>query len=324
MTIKKLNVLPRIPEANTVYILDPAKPNPEYYNERTNRNIGWISAEEQQLLKGKTVGIAGCGGMGGLLAQTLLRCGVGTIKIADNSYFDNTNINRQLAATRFSSGTHKALSTAKILRETTDDATIHVYPDGIQENTAADFVDGCDLVCDQIEFWSVGSRILLHLQAYQNNITIYNANTIGFGTRLFHFTRDSMSMEECLGMRYIEACELEQKINAKAASSDEKSRVMHAVINGLMPDLPDYASTANYSYGHSDVFYERLQQEEVVSIMASNCPMAAGFLANQVILYLLKDSAIKRDIKLPPCMPKYVYFDSAQMEIKICELNKDK
>ncbi|MBX3709100.1 MAG: ThiF family adenylyltransferase [Gammaproteobacteria bacterium] len=322
MSVKKLNTLPRTAKANTVYILAPRNSNPKYYNERTNRNIGWISEEEQQILKGKTVGIAGCGGMGGLLAQTLLRCGVGTIKIADNSYFDNTNINRQLAATRFSNGTQKALSTAKILRETTDDAAIHVYPDGIQENTTDEFVDGCDLVCDQIEFWAVGARILLHLHAYEKNITIYNANTIGFGTRLFHFTRDSMSMEECLGMRYVEARELEQKINAKTANSDEKSRVMRAVIDGLMPDIPDYTLITNYSYGHSDVFYQRLRQEEVVSIMASNCPMAAGFLANQVILYLLKDSTIKRDIKLPPCMPKYVYFDSAYMEIKVCELNK--
>ncbi|KGP64239.1 hypothetical protein EP47_04080 [Legionella norrlandica] len=322
MLIKKLNTLPQTPEANTVYILEPCNSNPDYYDERTNRNIGWISEEEQQILKGKTIGIAGCGGMGGLLAQTFLRCGVGTIKIADNSYFDNTNINRQLAATRFSSGTQKALSTAKILRETTDDATIHVYPEGIQENTAAEFVDGCDLVCDQIEFWSVGARILLHLHAYEKNITIYNANTIGFGTRLFHFTRDSMSMEECLGMSYAEARELEQKLNAKAANFEEKSRVMQVVINGLMPKIPDYASTANHSYSHSSVFYQRLQQEEVVSIMASNCPMAAGFLANQVILYLLKDSTIRRDIKLPPLMPKYVYFDAAHMEIKVCELNR--
>lgn len=322
MLLKKYNTLPMVPEKNTIYILNPNNTSSDYYNERTNRNIGWISEEEQQILKGKTVGIAGCGGLGGLLAQILLRCGIGTIKIADNSYFDNTNINRQLAATRFSNGSQKALSTAKILRDTTDDATIFVYPDGINENTVEDFVQECDLICDQIEFWSVGARILLHLYAYQNNITIYNANTIGFGTRLFHFTKDSLSIEDCLGMSYSEANILEQKINAKKANIEEKRKVMEAVIDGLMPNIPDYASQSTYSHGHAGIFHQRILQEEVVSIMASNCPMAAGFLANQVILYLLKDSNIKRNITLPPLMPQYIYFDAAQMEIKVCQITK--
>jgi molybdopterin/thiamine biosynthesis adenylyltransferase len=322
MLIKKINVLPTTPEPNTAYILEPQNASLDFYHERTNRNIGWISQEEQQLLKNKTVGIAGCGGMGGLLAQTFLRSGIGTIKIADNSYFDNTNINRQLAATRYSNGSQKALATAKILRDTTDDGTITVYPEGIQENTVVDFVEGCDLICDQIEFWAVGARILLHLYAYQHDVTIYNANTIGFGTRLFHFTKNSLSMEACLGLDYAYAKELENKIQEKTADVTEKRIVMDAVMNGLMPNIPNYAMPSRYSHGHSAVFQQRLLQEEIVSIMASNCPMAAGFLANQVILYLLKDSYIKRNITLPPLMPEYIYFDAAQMEIKICQLKK--
>lgn len=321
MLFRKVNALPFVHQPDTVYILQPNNPNPNYYNERTNRNIGWISEAEQQILRNKTVGIAGCGGIGGLLAQTFLRSGIGTIKIADNSYFDHSNINRQLAATRFSNGSQKALSTARILRETTDDATIFVYPEGIQENTVEDFVQGCDLICDQIEFWAVSARILLHLCAYQHSITLYNGNTIGFGTRLFHFTKDSLSMEECLGMTYSDAKNLEQKITPKRTSK-EKQQVMDAVLNGLMPKIPDYASQSEASYSHSGSFFQRLLQEDVISIMASNCPMAAGFLANQVVLYLLKDSHIKRQIHLPPLMPKYIYFDAARMELKICQLTK--
>lgn len=320
MNAKACYVLPHLTEANTTYTLLPNNSNETYYNERTNRNIGWISEEEQALLKQKTVGIAGCGGMGGLLAQTFLRCGVGTIKIADNSYFDHSNINRQLAATREAAGQQKALATAKILRETTDDATIMVYPQGIQESTAEEFVTGCDLICDQIEFWAVGARILLHHYAYQQNKIIYNGNTIGFGTRLFHFNKDSLSMENCLGLSYQEASILEKKIQDKTASVEEKRRVMDAVINGLMPRIPDYASREECQYSNGSIFYDRLLNEEVVSIMASNCPMAAGFLANQVILYLLKESGIKRHIALPPLMPHYIYFDAAFMEIKICQL----
>src|ERR1700721_482305 len=93
-------VLPDMPDENTVYTLQPLHPDPTYYRERTDRNIGWITAEEQEILRNSVVGIAGTGGMGGLLAATLVRVGIGEIRISDSDVFDVSNINRQFAATR--------------------------------------------------------------------------------------------------------------------------------------------------------------------------------------------------------------------------------
>src|SRR5690606_20489470 len=88
MKFIQCDVLPDQLEKESFYQLAPLQPCETYYNARVDRNIGWITPEEQSMLKHKTVGISGCGGMGGLLAQILLRAGIGHIKIADNSAFD--------------------------------------------------------------------------------------------------------------------------------------------------------------------------------------------------------------------------------------------
>src|SRR3989338_5770836 len=92
--------LPDQPDMHTVYRLYPHNPDESFYWERVDRNIGWITREEQALLRNATVGIAGCGGMGGMIAERLLRLGVGEMRIADPEVFDISNINRQFAATR--------------------------------------------------------------------------------------------------------------------------------------------------------------------------------------------------------------------------------
>lgn len=308
--------LPSHIDDNTNYILEPVNYSDSYYYERTDRNIGWLTAEEQNILKNSTVGIAGCGGMGGTLAQILLRLGVGTIKISDNCTFDESNINRQFGARRSTVGESKALCTARDLRAITDDTTIHVYPRGINPDEVNDFLNECDIVCDEIEFWAVGSRILLHTHSRDKNISIFNSNTIGFGTRLFFFTPNSLTMEECLGMTQTEAYELEQKIATNQASQTEIRFVMDAVIKGLVPDLPSYYT------GNDHIVRERLFKEGKAPIIATNPPMASGFISNHILLYLLshlKGTTLTRDIAPPVPMPGYLYFDAALMSAKSYE-----
>ena len=102
--------LPESPDPYTVYRLLPKNPDEEFYRERIDRNIGWITKEEQKMLRTKAIGIAGCGGMGGLLAQIFIRLGIGEIHIADCEVFDVSNLNRQFAAARGTIGVSKAFS----------------------------------------------------------------------------------------------------------------------------------------------------------------------------------------------------------------------
>ena len=48
----------------------------------------------KQILKNKTVGIAGCGGLGSNCAVALTRAGVGTLIIVDFDIIEESNLNR--------------------------------------------------------------------------------------------------------------------------------------------------------------------------------------------------------------------------------------
>lgn len=308
--------LPNEPVAEEIYRLLPRNADPEYYRERTDRNIGWITRAEQEMLRGSAVGIAGCGGMGGELAEKLLRLGIGEIRIADTEVFDISNINRQFAAARATVGRSKAFLTARKLRDITDDTTIALYPRGIREDSAFDFVRGCSAICDEIEFWCLGSRILLHRAARECGVPVFVCNSQGFGTQLFLFTPASMTMEECLGMEYAEAKELEEKIQKRSASRAERTRVISLSARTLCSEWHEYC--AHDSPVKNRAFTEqRLLEEGCGAVVATNLALAVGFIANRVLLHLLQESAVQRRLADIPEMPGYGYLDAAAMEAKI-------
>jgi tRNA A37 threonylcarbamoyladenosine dehydratase len=294
---------------NKIYVLE-SNFDSDFYSERTNRNIGWITKEEQELLKSSVVGIAGCGGMGGLLASILLRLGVGKIKLADTEAFDVSNINRQFGALKGTVGKSKAITTAMALRDISDDTELEVLPMGITTESVDLFFEDCDLVCDEIEFWAMGSKILLHKKSKETGIPVLSCNTVGHQANLTLFNQESRSIELAFGYSLDEAMELQERIQNKTASLKEVRSAMNSIIKTLVPDMPDYDSD---SLIKTEVL-DRLEKESTASIIATNPAFAAGFLANHVLFQLLQDSGVKRDIVTPPPFPGYLTIDSALIE----------
>ena len=68
------------------------------YDVAFSRNIGWLTPDEQNSLRGKKIAIAGLGGAGGVHLLTLTRLGIGKFHIADLDSFDWVNFNRQAGA----------------------------------------------------------------------------------------------------------------------------------------------------------------------------------------------------------------------------------
>ncbi len=299
------------------FILIPIDDGKAGYEDRTDRNLGWITSREQEILKFATVGIAGCGGMGGLLAATLLRAGIGHIKIADPEIFDVSNLNRQFGATKKSIGKLKALETARMLREIADDNHLYVFPEGVEERTVKKFRDDCDVICDEIEFWAIGARLLLH-EGIPKNTVILNANSVGMGTRLFRFTANSQyGMKDILRMDLKSAQELERKIRSEEITPVEMAKIQQSVINGLVPRIPEYSYNQEI-FSNAQQVDERLSQQGKAPIISTNPPMAAGFMANHVILEILRrESPLPRKVAYPPDMPGYLYFDAALMQASI-------
>ena len=73
-------------------------PAPFSYAKAFDRNIGWVTEAEQASLRGRCVAIAGMGGVGGWHLLTLVRLGIGRVRLADFDTYDIANFNRQVGA----------------------------------------------------------------------------------------------------------------------------------------------------------------------------------------------------------------------------------
>ena len=145
-----------------------------------NRLESLIGIDKVSKLKDKTVLIIGIGGVGGYVLETLTRSNVGTIIIVDYDIVDETNINRQIIATRKTIGKPKVeIAKARIL-EINPDANVEIYqeffmPDSkeILDNTVSYIVDSVDTVTAKIE---------LVMRANKLNIPIISS--MGTGNKL--------------------------------------------------------------------------------------------------------------------------------------------
>lgn len=82
----------------------------------SGRNLGFVTAQEQERLRESTVFVCGVGGMGGACVLALVRAGVGRLVLADIDHFEISNLNRQVFAFTDTVGEHKAEATAERCR----------------------------------------------------------------------------------------------------------------------------------------------------------------------------------------------------------------
>jgi molybdopterin/thiamine biosynthesis adenylyltransferase len=180
----------------------------EAYWERVDRNLAFLGRTEeearrnQEKLRDATIGIAGVGGIGGAAAIRLVRMGARHLKVADPEGFEMSNIQRQAGASLDTLGRNKAEVTAEIAYELTRDADIEVFTDGINPDNPAEFVEGCDIIADQIEFYERVPRYALHKAARESETckAIVSVATVGHGALVLKYRPDSTSAEDVWGL----------------------------------------------------------------------------------------------------------------------------
>ena len=118
---------------------------------RYERNGTSISEADQEELKKKNVCIVGCGGLGGYIAEMLLRVGVLRLTIIDPDVFDETNLNRQLFSTEMGLGKPKVHEAKKRLLSVDKNADIQALQEKLDEANACDLLAGHDVVVDALD-----------------------------------------------------------------------------------------------------------------------------------------------------------------------------
>jgi len=107
------------------------------YAEFTNRNLGFVTAGQQEKLRQATVFVCGTGGMGGAAVLALARAGIGRLILADIDTFEIGNMNRQVFAFTDTVGQHKAEATAAIVKTINPQIETLVYKDDWPDHAAA-------------------------------------------------------------------------------------------------------------------------------------------------------------------------------------------
>lgn len=169
------------------------------YDEAFSRNIGWVTREEQNLLRKKRVAIAGLGGVGGVHLLTLARLGIGAFNIADFDRFDVANFNRQVGATVSSIGKPKADVLAALARDINPGLDIRVFETGVDESNLDDFLTGVDLYVDGLDFFAFSARQATFAGCAKLGVPAITAAPLGMGTAVLTFLPGRMSFEEYFG-----------------------------------------------------------------------------------------------------------------------------
>lgn len=169
------------------------------YGQAFSRNIGWVTDREQEQLRGKRVGIAGLGGVGGIHLLTLARMGIGRFSIADFDVFDIVNFNRQAGATIASLGHPKSDVLAEMARDINPEIELNVFSRGVTPENIEFFLDGVDVYVDGLDFFAFEARRLTFAACERKGIPVVTAAPLGMGVALLVFAPGGMPFEQYFG-----------------------------------------------------------------------------------------------------------------------------
>lgn len=226
------------------------------------RNIGWITPQEQLVLRSKRVAIAGLGGVGGSHLLTLARLGVGSFVLADFDSFELANFNRQAGAFASTIGHPKLKTLTKMACEINPQLDIHEFPKGINSSNTEDFLSGAHLFLDGLDFFAVKPRREVFAACYRLNIPAVTAAPLGMGTALLNFLPGKMSFEDYFRM----------------SGRDEQEQLLRFLV-GLSPAMLQ----RGYLIEPDAVDFNK--QRGPSTPMA--CDLCAGVAATQVLKILL-------------------------------------
>jgi len=166
------------------------------YDEAFSRNLGWLTAREQQSLSRKRVAIGGLGGTGGHQLLTLCRLGVGAFSIADFDTFSLPNFNRQAGAVMSTLERPKADVLAAMARDVNPNLDLRIFSDGITEGNVHEFFRGVDVYVDALDYFAFDARRLVHRKCAELRIPAVIAAPLGMGAALINFLPGGMTFEQ--------------------------------------------------------------------------------------------------------------------------------
>lgn len=140
-----------------------------------------LHEEGMKKLENARVAVFGIGGVGGYVCEALVRSGVGSFDLIDNDTVCETNLNRQIIATRKTIGRYKVDVMRERMLEINPNAEIRTYPSFFLPDTASEFpFREFDYVVDAVD--TVTAKLALVMTAQELDIPIISS--MGAGNKL--------------------------------------------------------------------------------------------------------------------------------------------
>ncbi len=254
---------------------------------KLSRNYGFWSAEEQQALLTADVAVAGVGGDGYLLALSLVRMGVGRLRVADPEVFELENFNRVPGARHANLGRPKVDCFHEDALDVNPAIKLEVFDEGVTAGNVAEFLDGADLVIDESELTRIEIGVIISDRARLLGIPNLQVMNIGFAAQVtsFHPVRKP-TFRDMIGV-------------AEDAPVEEIART-GLDLASVLPFLPPYLD--------EDVFIAAAGGAPLPSIV-QGVNLASALGASQAFLHLTAGAIGSR--RPPPLwFPDILYIDS--------------
>ena len=155
-----------------------------------------IGYQGQLKLKQANVCVVGVGGLGNPIVARLTAMGVGKIRIVDRDVIELSNLHRQTMFNEDDVGQVKVETAAKKLRKLNPDVVIEELPVSINDYTALDVVDGCDVVIDALD--SVNARYSLNKACIEKKIPFVTGAAVGVTGQSFTILPNESACYHCL------------------------------------------------------------------------------------------------------------------------------
>lgn len=155
-----------------------SEPSPLDRYSRQIRFAG-IGAEGQARLCQAKVLLVGCGALGTALADTLVRAGIGMLRIVDRDFVDLTNLQRQVLFDEADVEEHlpKAIVAARKLSRINSQVRLEPHVADLGCHNVREFVDGVDLILDGTDNFE--TRFLVNDMSLETGIPWVYAGVVG-------------------------------------------------------------------------------------------------------------------------------------------------
>ena len=188
-------------DGDDVYILPAVAGGSELSSEDLDRYSRQIMLEEigyqgQLKLQQAKVCVVGVGGLGNPITTRLVAMGIGTIRIVDRDVIELSNLHRQTLFDDSDVGEIKVEAAEKKLQKLNPNVTIEALPISVNDYTALEVVDGCDLVIDALD--SVNARYSFNKACVQKNIPFVTGAAVGVSGQAFTILPKKSACYHCL------------------------------------------------------------------------------------------------------------------------------